>query len=132
MDQTSLVKFVPGCNDPTDADSPDRFQFLLTDADYLLFMRLAEGESGTGIHQLYDYCSVITCDEHGTEVDHTVSTHVLCSVWVSDFQRIVETVDLRPSDLYAHLGETKLIPIVHDLRESLVEYKERQYKVTTI
>lgn len=126
--EPSLITFVPAePAGPDHAELPDRFRFVLTGMDWNLLCQLST-ELGTGIHDLWSYSHVVTCDEHGNEIDVDPEniSHYRCDIWVSDFAHIIDTVDLRPSFLNEYLGETNLIPIIHDLREALTEYRAKE------
>lgn len=122
ISSNSLITFVPAT-----AENPDLFRFVLTRLDYEFLMLLAENSHK--IHELYNYCEVVTCNEQGEETflaDLNTATHYRCDLWAADLLEIMETTDLRPSDLYEYLGETKLIPTIHDLREAFTEYKNNK------
>ena len=126
--EPSLITFVPAeAASPDHTELPDRFRFVLTGRDWNFLCQLST-ELGTGIHDLWAYSHVVTCDEHGHEidVDQENISHYRCDICVSDFGHIIDTVDLRPSFLNEYLGETELIPIIHDLREALTEYRAKQ------
>lgn len=133
----SLIKFIPSVTITTtgplaefntSTTTPDQYQFVLTVADFKLLQFLAgDMGAGSGISELYDWLDVVTCDAEGREtVEPTdgpvAATYCRCRIWHEDLKLVLNGAGLHPSDLNAHLGETQLIPIVHDLIEAYREH----------
>ncbi len=96
------------------------FVFKLTQRDYLWLKASAQvSPIGSAIASLYLYLNAVACDEQGlmTEpYDNTNSNQFLCWIWKSDFNSIRQACrDLSTGLFDERLGETKLIPILHEM-----------------
>lgn len=122
--QPSLVTFLPAT-----ATTPATYQFILSHADWQYLNEFADDlDSGPG--GLLYFLEVVTSDAAGHETDESpdAAAYYRCRIWHSDLECELERGRLAPSNFHARLGETQLIPIVHDLIEA---FKERQGRMQT-
>jgi hypothetical protein len=116
-DNQPLVTYIPEHTDATDSHKLPAFEFILSNADWRLLLKLAQEKGGVIADFFAMIDDAVTSDEHAREIDWPEDCDIdsapyyRCRIAVEHFV----STGIRPGDFNDYIGETKLIPIVYEM-----------------